>query len=146
MSTNQEYWDACMIRTWRQGGKTIDAMYMYKSITGKRTDESILLRVPVGHIPKECRAFVAQYLPKISAWLFKHNQDEDIKLLRKLSSSQYDCSNNSTFLPDPEKKALYQKQYKNKQIMQLARTMRANRNSDTDWNTVGGSFRRRPVR
>lgn len=146
MSTEQEYWDACLIRTWRNHGETVDAMRMFVSITGKRTDAIPLLRVPVGHFPDACRVFVANWLPKISEWLLKCGPEHDVTLLKRLSASKYDVQKVPSFLPDPEKKHLYQVHAKNKQVMKLARTMAGSRNSDTDWSTVKGSARRRAVR
>lgn len=146
MSTDQEYWDACLIRTWRNGGTVIDAMSMFVSITGKRTDEATLLRVPKGSFPKSCQVFVANRLPKVSEWLFKNGAEHDCKLLKKLSQSNYDCTKTPAILPDPEKQRLYQEKHKAKVIKEYTTGLISRSNKDTDWNTVGGSIRRRAIR
>jgi hypothetical protein len=68
MSTPQEYWDACLIKTWRNDGKLLDAFQMFRSVTGKRTDEidPPLLRLPSAGVPWKlpARAYMAAYLEK----------------------------------------------------------------------------------
>lgn len=144
-SKNQEYWDACLIRTWRNFGTTIDAFVMYHSITGLRVMESNLLRCPPvnTYYPKSMRAYVASYLPKISEWLNKCGPEHDKKLLDKLSKSTYTVLSSSCILPDPEKKQAYKEHAKAKAINELNLNSIVTRNKDTDWNTVGGSIRTR---
>lgn len=93
MSTNQEYWDACLIRTWRAHGTVQGALDMYQSITGVDARDSGIKRVPVSkRTYGPIREFVAQRLEKISAWLFKCGPEHDKDLLRKLSGSSFDVS------------------------------------------------------
>jgi len=91
MNTLQEYWDACLIRAWRRQLCLLDAMSMFLSITGKRTDECELLRVPLDNIPWKTgvRVFTAYYLPKINDRLWDQEPEKDILLLRKLQKSKY---------------------------------------------------------
>lgn len=74
MSTLQEYWDACLIRTWRQSGSVLDAMMMFKSITKIQMEdvEPKLLRIPRVGFPWKIgiKVFVAEHLSKISARLW----------------------------------------------------------------------------
>jgi hypothetical protein len=145
MSSNQEYWDACLIRTWRNHGTTIDAFIMFMSIQEQDAQELGLLRCPqngTGY-SRYCRAFVASRLPKISDWLLKIPADKDALLLKKLSSSKYDIQKESSTLPDPEKKALYAEKAKNRHIIEYNTTKSANRNSDTDGNVMRGTRIRR---
>ena len=66
---------------------------MYRSITGVYARDSGIKRVPVsGRTYGPIRAFVAQRLEKISAWLIKCGPEHDIALLKKLSSSNFDVS------------------------------------------------------
>lgn len=93
MSTNQEYWDACLIRTWRNHGSVKEALTMYQSITGIEAKDSNLKRVPVSkRTYGPIREFVAQRLERISAWLLKCGPEHDKELLRKLSGSKLDVS------------------------------------------------------
>lgn len=94
MSTNQEYWDACLIRAWRNHGRVQDALDMFVSITGKAPSEFELKRIPrVGSRTfGPMRLFVAQRLERISAWLLKCGPEHDKELLRKLSGSKLDVS------------------------------------------------------
>ena len=48
MSTPQEYWDACLIKAWRNDGQLIEAFTMFQSITGKKT-----LDIDSEHYPME---------------------------------------------------------------------------------------------
>jgi|DEB19_MinimDraft_2_1074335.scaffolds.fasta_scaffold55715_2 hypothetical protein len=94
MSTNQEYWDACLIRAWRKNIRVQDALDMFVSITGKRPSEFELKRIPKDgsrtYVPM--RYFVAQRLERISEWLLKCGPEYDKELLRKLSASRLDVS------------------------------------------------------
>jgi hypothetical protein len=91
MSTDQEYWDACLIKTWRLDGKVIDAILMFKSITGKTLydRQEQLLRTPPIAFPFKLRIrpFMAQYLEKISHRLWEQKPDKDVLLLKKLQTS-----------------------------------------------------------
>lgn len=149
MSTHQEYWDACIIKTWRQHGSFLDAVTMYKSITGidLMTEENRrhVLRTPKHYFPAHTgiRLFVAQYLPKISDRLFSQAPEKDIQLLRKLSTSTYDVENKPyTNALDNEHKNLSNKLKRNRLRIGLNTLAKNNRNHDTDWNVVKGSRRK----
>ena len=87
MSTPQEYWDACLIRTWRQSGSVLDAMIMFKSITKVNLEdvEPKLLRIPRVGFPWKIgiRIFMASHLSKISNRLWDQSPEKDVALLQK---------------------------------------------------------------
>lgn len=94
MSTPQEYWDACLIRTWRKAGSVWDVMAMFYSITGKKVFDMDppLLRTPALGFPWRVgiRVFVSSHLSKISKRLFEQSPEKDVALLHKLKDSKYD--------------------------------------------------------
>jgi hypothetical protein len=100
MSTDQEYWDACLIKTWRNDGTVFDAIVMFKSITGRNVllREEPLLRTPAPGFPFKVRMrpFVAQHLEKISKRLWEQTPDKDVLLLKKLKDSKYTASRMAT--------------------------------------------------
>lgn len=144
MSTPQEYWDVCLIRTWRNHLRVLDATSMFKSITGKRLDECELLRVPVNNIPWSVgmRVFVSAYLPKINDWLWDHEPEKDVALLRKLSKSKYDTEKlryrtNS----DRDLEVARLKMRKDRQKKEFTTREISERNSATDWNVTKGQVK-----
>ncbi len=149
MSTLQEYWDACIIKTWRQHGSFLDAVIMFRSITGidlmLEKDRRAVLRTPKHYFPAHTgiRLFVAQYLPKISDRLFNQPPEKDVLLLRKLSTSKYDVEDKAyTNALDHEHKNLSNKLKRNRLRMGSATLSVRNRNHDTNWNVVKGSRRK----
>ena len=92
MSTPQEYWDACLIRTWRQSGSVLDAMMMFKSITKIQMEdvEPKLLRIPKDGFPWKTgvKVFIASHLSKISNRLWDQPPEKDVALLKKLKDSK----------------------------------------------------------
>jgi hypothetical protein len=82
------------------------------------------------------KVFVSSYLPKISTWLWDHDADRDIDLLRKLEGSNYDCLEKA--LIDTEQRKNYQQTARNKKKLAMANLAYSNRNNDTNWNTVKG--------
>lgn len=146
MSTPQEYWDACLIKTWRNNGKISDAMAMFKSITGKYpyAYEEPLLRTPLRAVPwgLYVRPFVAAHLEKISKRLWEQTPDKDVALLRKLQASKYTTSTTNT---DPDREMEYEriKYRKNRLKVGMSTLAVATRNSATDWNVVKGPVRTR---
>ena len=141
MSTPQEYWDACLIKTWRNDGKISDAMAMFKSITGKYPYDYIepLLRTPWKSVPWSLavRPYVASHLEKISKRLWEQPPDKDVALLKKLQTSSYTTSTTNT---DPDREMQNERaQYKRNRLKVGMSTMTvAARNSATDWNVVKG--------
>jgi len=145
VSTTQEYWDACVIKTWRQHGSFLDAVLMFRSITGidLMTEEG---RRPVLRTPKQffpahsgIRIFVAQFLPKISERLFNQPPEKDVLLLRKLSTSTYDVEDKAYMTAsDHEHKNVNHKLRRNRLRMGMDTIAVNNRNQATDWNVVKG--------
>jgi hypothetical protein len=94
MSTPQEYWDACLIRTWRRAGTVLDVVSIFHSITGEKIHEMNppLLRIPKIGFPWRVgvRVFTASHLSKISKRLFEQSPEKDVALLHKLKDSKYD--------------------------------------------------------
>jgi hypothetical protein len=134
MSTNQEYWDACLIRTWRNFGKVSDAMNMYKSIAGKYPDESIL-RQPRTGFPwtLSARVFVANHLEKINERLSSQAPEKDIALLHKLRDSKYDTTKDSTQVRDKDLNVARNSISANHKRMAMNSLSYENRNQATDW-------------
>ena len=134
----QKYWDACLIRVWRNAGTTCDALIMFRSITGVEATECEILRTPKSgvYFAKQMRVFVANQLPRIGAWLFKVGTESDALLLKKLSVSNYTTSGIASGLPDEEKKALYRENSKNRAAREYTTREISGRNSSTDWGTV----------
>jgi len=144
MSTYQEYWDACLIKTWRNAETVLDAMSMFSSITGKRTDEidPPLLRLPkVGYKYKlPMRIFMANHLEKISNRLFHQTPDKDVLLLRKLKDSKYTTSENTTLPTDKElvnATAQYKRDNARTKIIRQKLSF-SSRTRDTNWNITKG--------
>ena len=136
MSTDQEYWDMCLLTTWRNSGTLMDAMFKFSDITGKRASDCDLLRFPAIGLPWKItmRVFVANHLSKISKRLWEQTPDKDILLLRKLKDSKYDTEKD--IIRDTELEGTRQKVYKNKQKIMLETRNYSNRNQATDWNVV----------
>ena len=142
MNTLQEYWDACLIRAWRRQLNMMDVMSMLLSLTGKRIDECELLRIPLPNTPWKSgvRVFTAYHLPKINEKLWDQDPEKDILLLRKLQKSKYSTEKNAYHTnADRELKNEQARIRKNKKINELARTVRAERNSATDWGVTKGA-------
>lgn len=138
MSTPQEYWDACLIRTWRQSGSVLDAMIMFKSITKINLEdvEPKLLRVPRVGFPWKIgiKVFVAEHLSKISARLWDQPPEKDVALLKKLKDSKYDTEKDA--IADNEFKNEISKTVKNKRKIELLSKNNSERNKATDWGTM----------
>ena len=136
MSTNQEYWDMCLLTTWRNSGTLIDAMVKFEGITGKRASDCGLLRFPAMGLPWKItmRVFVAEHLSKISKRMWEQTPDKDVLLLRKLKDSKYDTEKDR--IRDTELESTRQKVYKHKQKLMLESRNYSNRNQATDWNVV----------
>lgn len=138
MSTPQEYWDACLIRTWRQSGSVLDAMIMFKSITKVNLEdvEPKLLRIPRVGFPWKIgiKVFVAEHLSKISARLWDQPPEKDVALLKKLKDSKYDTEKDA--IADNEFKNEISKTVKNKRKIELLSKNNSERNKATDWGTM----------
>lgn len=143
MSSPQEYWDACLIRTWRNFGTLSDANKMFHSIVGKWPEEvePILLRVPISFVPytSQARYFVAHFMPKLNDMLINSDREKDVVILRKLKDSKYTASG-KTHLSDEERERKNEsKKYRNaRERIELDVKNYSERNNATDWGTVKG--------
>jgi hypothetical protein len=142
VSTPQEYWDACLIKTWRNDGKISDAMSMFKSITGKYPYDYMepLLRTPRKNVPWTLymRSFAAQHLEKINTRLWDQLPEKDVLLLKKLQTSSYTTSQTVTN-PDRELNNERAKYKRNRIKVGMSTLSYSARNRDTDWNVVKAS-------
>ena len=138
--SDQKNWDAALIKTWRLAGTYVDALRLFKALSGKRTDECDppLKRVPKKYLPYHVgiRVFVAEFLPKISNRLWEQTPDKDILLLRKLETSPYDSM--ETKMYDSEKSKLMTEVYANKKRIAMNVLATSNRNQATDWGVTKG--------
>ena len=143
MSTDQEYWDACLISTWRKAGSVWDVMVMFTGITGKKVDEvePPLLRTPRSGFPWRCgvRVFVAAHLSKISKRLWEQPPEKDVALLRKLQESTYDTEKDGK--PDNSLNSQRGQIERHKVKIEYSSRVVAGRNHATDWNVTKGKRR-----
>ena len=145
MSTPQEYWDACLIKTWRGHGTLQDAFSLFLSITGQKATELGLLRLPKKGIPwhVHVRVFTAQYLPKINDWLWDKPPEKDVVLLKKLSASKYDTLETAFRTnADKEMSREIQRLHTNRKRMGMKTLDYNNRNQATDWGVTKGASSR----
>jgi hypothetical protein len=149
MSTPQEYWDACLIKTWRNSGSLLDAMQMFTSITGKQTYDidPPLLRLPHKGAPWKlpARVYMAAHLEKISKRLWEQPPEKDAMLLKKLQTSKYTTSAQNTDRDNDmtnERNAYL----RNRIRIGMSTISVSVRNQATDWNVVKGSARVRAKR
>ena len=144
MSTDQEYWDACLIKTWRNDGKLEDAYKMFTSITGRFVfdREEPLLRTPRLNVPWKLsiRPYVAQHLEKISRRLWDYAPEHDVALLKKLQTSKYTTTEQATD-PDKEMNNERHRTSTNRKRMAMNALQRSVRNQATDWGVTKGTGR-----
>jgi hypothetical protein len=142
MSTPQEYWDACLIKTWRKAGTISDMFSMYYSITKQMVSEGELLRVPSKaiHPTIGVRVFVANYLPKISDWLWDKSPEKDVVLLKKLSTSKY-TTLDQRFETNADKELRNERRRLGKNRLRVAMNTieRNNRTQKTEWGVTKGA-------
>lgn len=144
MNTLQEYWDACLIRSWRRQLCLMDAMSMFLSLTGKRIDECELLRVPLPNYPWKgaVRVFTAYHLPKINDRLWDQEPEKDIDLLRRLQKSKYNTEKTAYRTnADKDLSEAQRKTRSDRKKKEYVTGVVANRNSATDWNVTKGRAR-----
>jgi hypothetical protein len=129
---------------WQNFGTVLDGMSMFKSLTGKKTEEidPPLLRLPHPKMPWKMgmRVFVDQYLPKINGWLHETPQQNHHKLLAKLKNSKY-TTLESKIGGDSSLQEAMRSYYKNRKIVGFSTRQYSIRNHDTDWNVVKGPSR-----
>lgn len=144
MSTDQEYWDACLIKTWRNDGRLEDAYKMFTSVTGRFVfdREEPLLRTPKENVPWKLflRPYVAQYLEKISRRLWDYAPEHDVALLKKLQESKYTTTEQATN-PDKEMNNERNRTAVNRKRMAMNALQRSVRNQATDWGVTKGTGR-----
>ena len=140
MSTPQEYWDACLIRTWRKAGSVWDVMAMFYSITGKKVFDMDppLLRIPALGFPWRVgiRVFVSSHLSKISKRLFEQSPEKDVALLHKLKDSKYDTEADT--IADNNLAAEVQRLRKTRIKQEFTTRIISERNHNTDGNVHKG--------
>lgn len=148
MSTPQEYWDVCLIKTWRQFGRYGDAVNMFREITGidlmKNDETRTILRTSKKFFPlgTGIRVFAARYLPKINDWLLDHPPEQDVLLLRMLSKSKYDAEDKAYETEaETSTKREYDQLQRNRLKVGMSDIEKSNRNQATDWNVVKGPVR-----
>jgi len=144
MSTDQEYWDACLIKTWRNDGKLIDACSMFKSVTGRLVfdREEPLLRTPALGVPLKLRVrpYVAQHLEKISRRLWDYSPEHDVALLKKLQTSKYTTSTTQTN-PDREMRNARNRDINDRKRLAIFSIQKSVRNQATDWGVTKATGR-----
>ena len=144
----QEYWDACLIKTWRNAGTLLDAITMFKSITNKNIKEiePKLKRIPQEGYPYkiQIRVFVADHLSKISKRLWEQAPEKDVLLLRKLKDSKFDTEND--VINDNNLKAEQQRLSVNKLRVGISTLSVSNANHDTNWNVTKSNVQRRRMK
>lgn len=155
MSTPQEYWDACLIRAWRNFHTFYDLDKMFHSIVGKWPNEvePPLLRRSKAFLPKRMtvRYFTARFLPKINDRLLEQPPEKDVALLKKLKDSKYDVLSSSTAaaMATEEEKSRAKMFHTGAAVrMLVAHNLKVyqERNEATDWNKTKGPVKRRRAR
>jgi hypothetical protein len=141
--SDQKNWDAALIKTWRLSGTYVDALRLFKTLSGKRTDECDppLKRVPKKFLPfgVGIRVYVAEYLPKISARLWDQPPEKDILLLRKLETSPYDSLETKMYDEgQAERASLINNVKSNRKRIAMNVLAISNRNQATDWGVTKG--------
>ena len=138
--SDQKNWDAAMIKTWRNAGSLLDAMILFKAISGKQADQCDppLRRMPPLNFPWKVgvRVFVAKSLSKISKRLWEQTPDKDILLLRKLETSTYDTEKDE--IRDRELDNERGQYTRNKKKVAMSMLEHSNRNQATDWGVNKG--------
>ena len=147
MSSAQEYWDACMIRSWRNFQTIGETTYMFNSICNKWPEEiqPRLLRLPADGTPRNItiRYFVAHFLPKINDFLCDQLPEKDVDLLRALKKSKMDTFDRAYKTNADKEKDNTISKVKRDRVKMAGNTISYNiRNHDTNWNVTKGSFRR----
>ena len=143
MSTPQEYWDALLVRGWRNSTSIKDTIDAFKSITGvdPREHQPPLLRVPSSFIKYNAtmRWFVGTYLWSLNDLFWNTPPDKDTELFKRVSKSKADTTKTRhRTAGDKEVARLQQKTRNDKQRLQFQREALGfdNRNRSTNWNVT----------
>lgn len=138
--SDQKNWDAAVIKTWRNAGSLLDAMILFKAISGKQADQCDppLKRMPPLNYPWKIgiRVFVANSLSKISKRLWEQTPDKDILLLRKLETSSYDTEKD--VISDLDLQRERGQDYRNRKKVAMSTLEYSNRNQATNWGVTKG--------
>ena len=141
--SDQKNWDAAVIKTWRNAGSVLDAMILFKALSGKQASDCDppLKRTPPVPYPWKLgiRVFVANHLSKISNRLWEQTPDKDILLLRKLETSSYDTEKD--VIRDKELEVERFRQGVNDKRIAMSALEHSNRNQKTDWGVTKGSIK-----
>ena len=138
LTSEQSYWDACLIKTWRQARPLFVAIDMFESITGKKVGDCSLLRFPPKTYPRKigARVFVANRLSKLGDRLWKTRPETDAQLLRSLSKSNYDTAASNEIADTMQ--ALRKRTHRGETEVRVNTKIYSERNHSTDWNVVKG--------
>ena len=146
--SDQKNWDAAVIKTWRNAGSVLDAMILFKTLSGKKLEDidPPLKRIPPVPYPWKIgiRVFVAHHLSKISKRLWEQDPSKDILLLRKLETSPYDTE--KEIIEDLELANERNQYYRNRKKVAMSTLAVSNQGYDTDWNVTKGPVRIRRAR
>lgn len=147
MSTPQEYWDACLIRSWRNFKSLGEASHMFKSIHGTWPNEvePKLLRIPNAGLPFTIgvRYFAASFLPKINDFLCDKPIERDVELLRALQKSKLDTLDKAIRTQSDRDITNTRNKMSRDRVRMSGNTISWSiRNHDTDWNVNKGSVKR----
>ena len=142
-TSDQKNWDAALIKTWRNAGSLLDAMILFKAISGKQVDQCDppLRRMPPLNFPWKVgiRVFVAKFLSKISKRLWEQDPSKDILLLRKLETSTYDTEKDE--IRDRELDNEREQYIRNRKKVAMSTLEYSNRNQATDWGVNKGHLK-----
>lgn len=135
----QEYWDAVLIKKFRQRQRVHDAVDMWERLTGCVFVDHAesLRRAPWLGMPwsMQVTLFCDRHLPKIADRLWQQDPSKDVALLNKLQTSTYTTLrigvNRSS-----DAQRLSHSIKKDMQVMALDATKYNNRNQKTDWNVT----------
>jgi hypothetical protein len=87
---SQEYWDACLIRSWHNDSRILDAINAWESLAKANFTNAELKRKPEGFPYKlRTRIFIGDFFPKISDMLWDgKNNLEVFHQLKKYDKEQ----------------------------------------------------------
>lgn len=137
----QKYWDACLIRQWRQFGKIYDLFSMYKSIVGSYPQTGSLLRMPPEGLPHRIgvRVYVDNFLSKLNEKLWATSPEKDVDTLRALTKSKY--NNKQRKATDGERARNAERKRSKRADLRVEFNYKSfeKRNQATDWGVVKSS-------
>lgn len=134
----QSTWDSCLLIAWRKSLNVGQLFNYFESVTKQRAEDLDLLRKPKQGFPYKIgvRKFVADYLEKISNRMFEQPPEKDILLLRKLKTSCYTTTQDSTLVKEKDRVNAIKQTKRNEMKIQLDSHNYGNRNHKTDWKVV----------